>query len=150
MSLLLALALISAPLSAGSVTTTPAAAIQAGPRNVPVGDPLRRPILDALRPAIQSDLGGQPVQFMVHRLRVQGDWAFYAGPIQQPNGRPIDFGKTRYASALENGVFDGPGTYALLRRQGGRWRVVTFVIGPTDVAWLAWPDEFNAPAALFD
>jgi hypothetical protein len=149
MSLLLALALISGPLSATSAATSPPPAIQAGPRNVPVGDPLRRPILDGLRPAIEDDLG-QPVQFMVDRLRVQGDWAFYAGSIQQPNGRPIDFSRTRYASALENGVFDGPGTFGLLRRSAGAWRVVTFVVGPTDVAWLGWPDEYNAPMSLFE
>lgn len=150
MSLLFVLALISAPLSAGSAPAAPPPAVQAGPRNVPVGDPMRRPILDALRPAIQRDLGGQPVQFMVDRLRIQGDWAFYAGSIQQPNGRPIDFSKTRYASALEEGFFDGPGTYALLRRTAGAWRVVTFVVGPTDVAYLGWPDEHGAPMSLFE
>ena len=150
MSLLLALALISAPLPAASATVTPPPAVQAGPRNVPVGDPQRRLILDGLRPAIQRDLGGQPVQFMVDRLRVQGDWAFYAGSIQQPNGRPIDFSKTRYASAVEEGFFDGPGTYALLRRTAGAWRVVTFVVGPTDVAYLGWPDEHGAPMSLFE
>ena len=150
MSLLLALALISEPASAGSPAAPAPLAAQAGPRNIPVGDPLRRQLLDTLRPAIQRDLGGQAVQFMVDRLRVQGDWAFYAGSIQQPNGRPIDFSRTRYASEIEEGFFDGPGTYALLRRNGGSWRVVTFVVGPTDVAYLAWPDEYRAPAALFD
>jgi hypothetical protein len=149
MSLMLLPLLIAGPM-ATPAGTAPSAVVQSAVRDIGVGDPLRRPLLDTLRPAIQRDLGGQAVQFMVHRLRVQGDWAFYAGTIQQPNGRPIDFGKTRYAGALENGVFDGPGTYALLRRQGGRWRVVTFVIGPTDVAYLAWPDEYRAPAALFE
>ncbi|ADL00899.1 hypothetical protein [Brevundimonas subvibrioides] len=149
MSLMLLPLLLAGPMTTAAEPVPPAV-VQSGVRTIGVGDPLRRPILDALRPSIQRDLGGQPVQFVVDRLRVQGDWAFYAGSIQQPGGRPIDFGRTRYASALENGVFDGPGTYALLRRSGGTWRVVTFVIGPTDVAWLAWPDEFNAPAALFD
>jgi len=149
MSLMLLPLLLAGPMAtpAGPASS---AVVQSAVRDIGVGDPLRRPLLDTLRPAIQRDLGGQAVQFMVDRLRVQGDWAFYAGSIQQPNGRPIDFGKTRYASALENGVFDGPGTYALLRRNGGRWRVVTFVIGPTDVAYLAWPDEYRAPAALFE
>ncbi|WP_309627663.1 hypothetical protein [Brevundimonas sp.] len=149
MSVILISALIAGPMAATPVAP-PVTVAQAGPRSVPVGDPLRRPILDALRPAIQRDLGGQPVQFMVDRLRVQGDWAFYAGSIQQPNGRPIDFSKTRYASALEEGFFDGPGTFALLRRSAGTWRVVGFVVGPTDVAYLAWPDEYGAPQTLFE
>ncbi|OYX81241.1 MAG: hypothetical protein B7Y85_02490 [Brevundimonas sp. 32-68-21] len=148
MSVILISALIAGPMTAAPVAP-PAVVVQAGPRSVPVGDPLRRTLLNTLRPSIEDELN-QPVQFMVDRLRVQGDWAFYAGSVQQPNGRPIDFSKTRYASALENGVFDGPGTFALLRRTAGTWRVVTFVVGPTDVAYLAWPDEHGAPMRLFE
>jgi len=147
-SVILISALIAGPMTAAPVAP-PAVVVQAGPRSVPVGDPLRRTLLNTLRPSIEDELN-QPVQFMVDRLRVQGDWAFYAGSVQQPNGRPIDFSKTRYASALENGVFDGPGTFALLRRTAGTWRVVTFVVGPTDVAYLAWPDEHGAPMRLFE
>jgi hypothetical protein len=147
-SVILISALIAGPMTAAPVAP-PAVVVQAGPRSVPVGDPLRRTLLNTLRPSIEDELN-QPVQFMVDRLRVQGDWAFYAGSVQQPNGRPIDFSKTRYASALENGVFDGPGTFALLRRTAGVWRVVTFVVGPTDVAYLAWPDEHGAPMRLFE
>jgi hypothetical protein len=110
--------------------------------DVGVGHPLRKPILDGLRPAIEADLG-QRVVFVVSDLRVQGDRAFFAGRPQRPDGRAIDFSRTRYAEALEQGVFDGPGTYALLRRIGGRWTVETFVIGPTDVAWSGWPEEFG-------
>lgn len=149
MSLMLLPLLLAGPMAAPAMTAAPAV-VQSAARNIGVGDPLRRPILDALRPALQRDLDGQAMQFVVDRLRVQGDWAFYAGSIQQPNGRPIDFSQTRYASALKNGVFDGPGTYALLRRSAGGWRVVTFVVGPTDVAWLGWSDAHGAPDALFD
>ena len=148
MSVILISALIAGPMTAAPVAP-PAVVVQAGPRSVPVGDPLRRTLLNTLRPSIEDELN-QPVQFMVDRLRVQGDWAFYAGSVQRPDGRPIDFSKTRYASALENGVFDGPGTFALLRRTAGAWRVVTFVVGPTDVAYLAWPDEHGAPMRLFE
>ncbi|MCA3700393.1 hypothetical protein [Brevundimonas sp.] len=147
---LFALSLLLAAPSAGIAVEPAPVVAPPQARNVPVGDPLRRRLLDALRPAIQRDLGGQPVQFMVDRLRVEGDWAFFAGAVQQANGRPIDFGRTRYASALENGVFDGPGMFGLLRRSGQGWQVVTFVIGPTDVAWLAWSDEYGAPMSVFE
>ena len=148
MSVILISALIAGPMTAAPVAP-PAVVVQAGPRFVPVGDPLRRTLLNTLRPSIEDELN-QPVQFMVDQLKIQGDWAFYAGSVQRPDGRPIDFSKTRYASALENGVFDGPGTFALLRRSAGAWRVVTFVVGPTDVAYLAWPDEHGAPMRLFE
>lgn len=148
MSVILISALIAGPMTAAPVAP-PAVVVQAGPRSVPVGDPLRRTLLNTLRPSIEDELN-QPVQFMVDRLRVQGDWAFYAGSIQQPNGRPIDFSMTRYASALENGVFDGPGTYGLMHRVKGRWTVTVFVIGPTDVAYIGWPDEYGAPMSLFE
>lgn len=131
-------------------TPTPqrAAFVQSRTRDIGVGDPLRRPLLDALRPSIQRDLG-QPVQFMVDRLRVQGDWAFFDGSVQQPNGRPIDFSRTRYREEIDEGFFDGPHTYALLRRSGNKWNVVSFVVGPTDVAYMGWPDEYGVPASLF-
>lgn len=149
MGILLLAALLAAPAVPTVEPLSPPASIQAGARNIAVGDPLRRPLLDALRPAIEEDLG-QPVQFMVDRLRVQGDWAFFAGSVQRPDGRPIDFSRTRYAEALEEGFFDGPGTYGLLRRVGGRWRVEGFFVGPTDVAYMAWPDELGAPTTLFE
>ncbi|MEQ7156506.1 hypothetical protein [Brevundimonas aurifodinae] len=141
--------LLAGPLPATAEPLAPAVAIQSAPRDIGVGDPLRRPLLDALRPAIEDDLG-QPVQFMVDRLRVQGDWAFFAGSVQRPDGRPIDFSRTRYAEAVEEGFFDGPGTYGLLRRVGGRWRAEGFFVGPTDAAYLSWPDEQGAPASLFE
>lgn len=141
--------LFAAPLSPPAEPAAAHVSIQAGPREIGVGDPLRRPLLDALRPVIADDLG-QPVQFMVDRLRVQGDWAFFAGSVQQPDGRPIDFGRTRYAEADREGFFDGPGAYGLLRRVGGQWRVQGFFIGPTDAAYLSWPDELGAPTSLFE
>lgn len=150
MSLILLSALVGAPLTPAPVAAPPAVAVaQSAPRSVPVGDPLRRPLLDALRGEVEAELD-QPVQFVVQTLKVQGDWAFYAGEVQGPGGRAIDFGRTPYAEAIAEQMFDGPGTFALLRRQGGRWTVVTHVIGPTDVAYVGWHDEYGAPERLFD
>ena len=47
-------------------------------------------------------------------------------------------------------MFDGPATYGLMHRVGGRWTVTVFVIGPTDVAYIGWPDAYGAPASLFE
>ena len=152
MSLTLMSLLVAGAMTSGAEPAPPipaAAASQSAVRSVPVGDPQRRVLLDTIRPAIASHIG-QPVQFMVDRLQVQGDWAFYAGRIQQPSGRPIDFSRTRYAEAMQDGMFDGPNTYALLRRKGTRWRLVDWVVGPTDVTYAGWSGEYGAPESLFE
>ncbi len=149
MSLFLIATLLTAPVTPGAGPASPVAISQGAVRSVPVGDPLRRTLLDALRGPVEAELD-QPVLFVVDQLKVQGDWAFYAGEVQAPGGRPIDFARAGYAEAIAEGVFDGPATYGLLRRQGGRWTVVVHVIGPTDVAWLGWHDEYGAPNALFE
>ena len=148
MSVLLMSLLLAGPM-APAAKPAPVVVSQGAVRAVPVGDPQRRVLLDSIRPAIESHIG-QPVQFVVDTLQTQGDWAFYAGRIQQPNGRPIDFSRTPYAEALEEGMFDGPSTYALLRRQGARWRLVDWVVGPTDVTYAGWPSEYGAPESLFE
>ena len=148
MSVILISALIAGPMAAASVAP-PAVVVQVGPRSVPVGDPLRRTLLNTLRPSIEDELN-QPVQFMVDTLKIQGDRAFYAGQVQRPDGRPIDFARAGFAEAIAEGVFDGPATYGLMHRVGGRWTVTVFVIGPTDVAYIGWPDAYGAPASLFE
>lgn len=116
-------------------------------RDLPVGDPLRPVVLNALRPAIVADLG-QPVMFVVQTLKAQGDWAYVVARPQQPDGQPIDFRRTRYRQAMEQGVFDGPTLYALMQRRDQRWTVVDFAIGPSDAPQAGWPDEHGAPATL--
>lgn len=128
-----------------SVGAAPATVV----RNIGVGDPQRRAVLDALRPEIARDLG-QTVQFVVRALRVQGDWAFAHVVPQTTTGDAIDLTRTRHAERLRAGMLDGPDVYALLQRAGSAWRVRDFVVGPTDVAYLAWPDAHGAPPALFE
>ncbi|BBF69660.1 hypothetical protein [Sphingomonas bisphenolicum] len=115
--------------------------------DIGVADPQRRVLLDALRPAIERDLG-QKVQFVVRTLRRQDRWAFAHVVPQTRAGGAIDFRKTRHAERVREGIFDGPDVYALLEQKDGRWMVREFVVGPTDVAYAAWPDEFGAPAGL--
>lgn len=148
MSLLLISLLLAGPM-APAAEPAPGTVSQGAVRAVPTGDPQRRVLLDTIRPALEARIG-QPVQFVVDTLQTQGDWAFYAGRIQQPNGRSIDFSTTPYAEALEEGMFDGPSTYALLQRRGNGWRLVDWVVGPTDVTYAGWPGEYGAPESLFE
>jgi hypothetical protein len=136
------------PATAAAPTHKAQAARSVQPRDILRGDPLRRVLLDALRPSIERDLA-QPVQFVVKTLRKQSGWAFVVATAQAKSGAPIDFRRTRYAEALREGAFDGGTVFALLEEVGAGWRVRDFVVGPTDVAYAAWPEEFGAPSALF-
>lgn len=119
------------------------------PRDVLTGDPLRKTLLDALRPTIEKDLG-QPVKFVVRKLRKQNQWAFAVVVPQKPDGKPVDFMRTRYADYIREGTFDSHDVYALLEQKDRRWIVQDFVIGPTDVYYAGWPDKFGAPYPLFE
>lgn len=117
-------------------------------RDVGRADPLRKTLLAALRPAIERDLGHKLI-FIVHVLRVEKDWAFADVVPRTPAGAPIDFTRTRHAERKREGMLDGDTIYALLRRTGGRWRVMAYAVGPTDVAWAGWHEEYGAPRTLF-
>jgi len=107
----------------------------------------RKAILDTLRPTLEKELK-QKIQFQVHQLAIEGDWAFLFAAPQQPNGKAPDYGKTRYREAVRAGAFDN-GVAALFRRTRRSWRLVTHVLGATDVPWMDWPRRFGAPKQLF-
>jgi len=112
------------------------------------GNPLRKAVLDGLRSTIQNDLG-QKVIFIVGDIRVVEDWAYVQVTPVQTNSKPIDFTKTRYKEVIDKGAFDGPTTYALLRKQGEQWVTITFQVGPTDVCWIGWSEApYNAPGRV--
>lgn len=109
----------------------------------------RRTALDALRRTLQPDLGLSP-KMVVNHLYVLKGFAFFTGEVRNAQGGPVDFTKTQYREAQEAGAFDGPSTVALLKKSGKGWKVLTYAIGPTDVAWACWWKEHNAPKELFD
>ena len=95
----------------------------------PPGSGLRQSVLNAMRPPIEKRLGTY-VEFKVTLIRVQGDWAFVIADPQRKGGKPID-GWRIYGEHFSN--MDGLRVEAVLRREGGRWRVVDHAIGATDV-----------------
>jgi hypothetical protein len=125
-----------------------AAAMCAAPVNVGTG-PVRAALLEAVRGEVSKDLK-QAVRFRVTTLRTCGDWAYALVTPETPEGKPIDFAKTHHAERIEEGVFDGPGTYALLAKGKAGWTVKAFAIGPTDVVWMNWVEEYKLPEALFE
>ena len=110
-------------------------------------DPERKLILNALRLPVEKELK-QKVVFKVDHLKVQGGWAFLRGVPRQADGGTMDYRRTKYQGLKEGGVFDD-WICALLREREGKWVVVRYVIGATDVVYEGWDQEFKAPAAIF-
>ena len=107
----------------------------------------RTAILNALRVPVEKELK-QKVQFAIQTIKVQGIWAFVNGEPQDLAGGEPNYKITKYKEVFEDGTFDN-NFQALLKKTGGKWRVVTFAIGCTDVCWLGWDEEFKAPKAIF-
>ena len=108
----------------------------------------RKEILEALKKKVQPDLKLLP-KLVVKHLYVKNGFAYFIGHVKDGNGKDIDFSKTAYKNEVEAGVFDGDNTNALLKKSGDKWKVLTFVIGPTDVPWGCWWKEFKAPKEIF-
>lgn len=91
--------------------------------------PDRKAVLDALRPKVESRLGAN-VEFVVHVIRVQKDWAFVMADPQRKGGKPIDGAKI-FGEDFEN--MDGLRIDAVLQKRAGQWTTVDWAIGATDV-----------------
>lgn len=111
------------------------------------GSPERKAILDALRVPVEKKLK-QPVIFKIDHFKVQNGWAFLLGAPQKPDGGPLDYRGTVYQEAVDAGAFDD-GVVALLHNVNGKWKVVQYVIGATDVPYVEWDKTYKAPRAIF-
>ena len=111
------------------------------------GSAERKAILAALRGPVERDLK-QKIAFNADHFRVSGNWAFVSGSPQTPAGGRPNYSRTRYRDAVDAGAFDN-NFFALLHRTGGRWKLVTYAIGCTDVCWLDWPAKRRAPKSIF-
>ena len=134
-ALTLCLALITATGALAQSARTPAP-----------GSEERAAIMDALRVPAEKEFK-QKVIFKVDTLRVAGDWAYAKVSPTKPNGDEIDFSKTKYREQVELGAFDPQGE-ALLRIEGGDWRIVEWAFGSTDVPSVAWAGKHKLPKSL--
>jgi len=107
----------------------------------------RKAIVDALRVPVEKQLK-QPVIFKIDHLKVQNNWAFLNGRPQNPDGSSFDYANTIYQDAVDSGAFDD-GIVALLHKVNGKWKVVQYVIGATDVPYVDWDKEYRAPKGIF-
>ena len=111
------------------------------------GSAERKAILDALRIPVERDLK-QTVVFVPDNFKVHGTWAFVSGTPQAPGGGAPNYTGTKFAEAEREGAFDN-NFFALLRKTRGKWRVITYAIGCTDVCFADWEQRYRAPKAIF-
>lgn len=107
----------------------------------------RKAILSALRVPVEKKLK-QKIQFSIQNFKVQGNWAFLNGEPQNSSGGEPNYRGTEYQPAIDDGIFDN-NFQALLKKIGGKWKIVTYAIGCTDVCWLGWDEQYKAPKAIF-
>jgi len=107
----------------------------------------RKGIVDALRVPVEKQLK-QPVIFKIDNMKAQNNWAFLSGRPQNSDGSAIDYTGTVYEDAVDSGAFDD-GIVALLRKVNGKWTVVQYVIGATDVPYVDWDKKYRAPKGIF-
>ena len=107
----------------------------------------RKTIFAALRVPVEKELK-QKIQFSTGTFKVQGNWAFLNGEPQNSSGGQPNYKITKYKEQVEEGVFDN-NFQALLKKTGGKWKVVIYAIGCTDVCWFDWWKEYKAPKAIF-
>ena len=127
-AILIALTLVAIPSFAGSIYSPPR------------GDPLRKELLDTIRPRVEADLGRR-VLFVVDFINVDGNWAFLAVTPVNRDGSKIDIYSTRYAKDAD--FMDGLANYSVLKYANGRWNEIEWVVGPTDVAYEPWPEKYG-------
>lgn len=123
---------------------TSMASVAADIRHPARGTAERKEILNSIRPILEARVG-KPVEFVVSWLRVYKEWAWVSVDPQRPGGGAINPGSPTYR--MWEGQ-DGLGTYVLLKHAYGRWNVVDFAIGPTDVFWQGDPLYEQFPKAF--
>lgn len=111
------------------------------------GSAERKAILDALRTPVEKELK-QKIQFSIDNFNVSGNWAFVSGEPQNTNGERPNYKGTEYQEAIDADMFDN-NFFALLKKSGGKWKVVTYAIGCTDVCYATWWNDHKAPKRIF-
>lgn len=103
--------------------------------------------MNAARGPVSFDIGEQVI-FVVQELRSNGVWAYLEAVPHQPDGRPLDWNRTKLAAQWRADMMSDI-IMVLLHKTNGRWQVVDHIVGPTDVYWFGWVDQYGLPESLF-
>lgn len=142
---------IAATLLEGSLMHTPSA--QSVPQPLDPDDPTREAVLRTATAPLREVFGDR-VQLTVNRIDRMGQWVFLRGRMRDSDGSRPSYAGTSFAKAAAAGQKSDI-YVALLSHSGGadndprNWHLADHRIGPTDVAWDAWPAQHAAPRALF-
>jgi hypothetical protein len=120
-------------------------------QNPTFGTPERAAIMSAIHAVRDPDMKGQANKYVASWLQTDGTFAFMMGQVVTPEGKQPNWKATVYAKDIEEGIFDGGHIEALVKKEGGQWRVVEngSAIGSTDVWWFGIWDTTGAPKSLF-
>jgi len=132
---------------AAPVIKTPSTSVRTGYTTPARGTAERSAIMDAARIPVQRDIG-QKVIFVVSVLRTDNVWAYLQSVPRRPDGTAIDWTRTPFASDWKADMMSDV-VMVLLKKENGRWRAVDHIIGPTDVYWYSWIDQYGLPERLF-
>lgn len=111
------------------------------------GTKTRKAILNSVRVPVQKELK-QKIIFLVNEFKVSGRWAFVSGEPLNKNGKKPNYKGTKYEQDVKDGLFDD-NFFALLKKTGKRWRVVSYEMGCTDVCYSHWSEKYKAPKSIF-
>jgi len=103
--------------------------------------------IEVVRSAAQQAIG-VPLQFEIHDLRSDQQWAFVTATPRTMTGQPIDYAKTPFAEAVDAGEFDDWLCALARKAPNGEWELVALVIGATDAPFVDWPERYGIPKAL--
>ena len=140
----------TAAINTGNVseTKTNTAQAESNANTAPAAElPERKQVLDALRVPVGQELK-QDIIFKVDQYKAEGDWAFVSASPRNKDGGAPNWKITKYQKFIDNGDFED-GVFGLLKRSGGKWTVVTYLMNCHDVCYLTWADDYKAPKSLF-
>ena len=102
-------------------------------RTVGRGDPERKQIMDAMRPAAVRELGA-PVEFVVRTLNLSGNYAYAEVEAQRTGGTPINIAKTPFGRSNANSLdfIDCCHIESILQKRNGSWVVIERTAYATD------------------
>ena len=113
----------------------------------PPGSRERVAILDSVRAPLKP-LFVEPVWLLVDVLNVDGDWSFVLAQVEGPAGAAAHYLDPEHAEAAAAGGMSRA-VATLLRLEAQGWQIVAQSVGPTDVSWETWTDEYSAPREIF-
>ncbi len=118
-----------------------AAGVMAQPqaKELKPGSAERKALAEALRPHVEKDLGPKVV-FRFDVIKALGSWAYLAAVPKRPDGKAIDYSKTKFAAAFKAGQFDDR-VVAVLQKKNRKWTIYLYSIGDTDDPVATWMDK---------